>query len=574
MKFLLAIVFILYYCPSTAQHLTAFEASNGTKTATYEEVISYYEMLARLSNDVKILEMGSSDSGKPLHLVLYDQEGEFDTAKWKDKEKLVILINNGIHPGEPAGIDASMLLLKDLINKEISLPNDIVLAIIPIYNIGGHLNRNSTTRVNQNGPEEYGFRGNARNYDLNRDFIKADTKNARSFQEIFHFLDPHIFIDTHTSNGADYQHVMTLIPTQHNKLGGELGNYLQKDMIPYLFSEMEKSGYPMVPYVNAWNGSPENGWTQFKDSPRYSSGYAALFHVLSFMPEAHMLKSYQERVNSMKILLKIFLKAAEIDDEKIRTMRNKDREQDKSRSKYEFNHHVDKDTFSEISFHGYKSGYKPSEVSGKERLYYDQAQPFETIVKYYDNFTTGLLIDKPSAYVIPKGWFNIIDHLKRNGVSLIPLKNDSLIKVTAYQIVDFETSPQPFEGHYLHSKVEVTKVTKEMMFHAGDFILPMNQVGNRFVMEVLEPEAEDSFFAWNYFDTVLQAKEGYSPYVFEDLAALFLEENPEIRTELESKKRDDAAFAEDGPAQLRWVFERSPWKEKAHQQYPIFRIER
>ena len=491
----------------------------------------------------------------------------------KKSNKQVVFINNGIHPGEPAGIDASMILLRDLIDNKIRIPADIIVAIIPIYNIGGHLNRNSTSRVNQSGPEEYGFRGNARNYDLNRDFIKSDTKNSRSFQEIFHWLNPLVFIDTHTSNGADYQHIMTLIPTQHDRLGGELGDYLKNSMIPLLFSEMEKENYPMVPYVNAWSGTPENGWPQFKDSPRYSSGYAALFHTLSFMPEAHMLKTYQERVQSMHALLKIFLKTVENDGVQMQAMKKRDEERTIKKNTFDFNHQSDRTEFTEIAYLGYEAGHKPSEVSGQERLYYDQSKPFSTTVKYYDTYKPSLKLKKPQAYIIPQGWHNVVDNLVRNGVKLLPLEGDTTLSVTVYHIKDFATSPRPYEGHYIHSKVELTATDQTVIVKKGDFLLPMNQVTNRFVMEVLEPVAEDSYFAWNYFDTILQAKEGYSAYVFEDLAAVYLKENPAIRQELERKRQEDPEFDKNGPAQLRWVFEQSPWYEAAHNRYPIYRIE-
>ena len=135
-----------------------------------------------------------------------------------------------------------MMLSRDIIGKKITLPDNVVLAIIPVYNIGGALNRNSFSRANQNGPESYGFRGNAQNLDLNRDFIKCDSKNARSFTEIFHYLNPDIFIDNHVSDGADYQHVMTLITTQHNKLGNELGEWLKKTFEPKLFTGMHDKG--------------------------------------------------------------------------------------------------------------------------------------------------------------------------------------------------------------------------------------------------------------------------------------------------------------------------------------------
>ena len=206
---------------------TIFERSEGMETATYNQVISYYQQLTEAFPTITIEEFGMTDSGLPLHLVTYSPDEEFDLTKLREN-KTIIFINNGIHPGESDGIDATMMLFRDYADKKIAVPKNTIIVTIPVYNIGGALNRNSTTRVNQNGPAEYGFRGNARNYDLNRDFIKAYTRNARSFAEIFHHVNPDIFVDTHVSNGADYQYTLTHLFTQHNKLGGELGEYLEK----------------------------------------------------------------------------------------------------------------------------------------------------------------------------------------------------------------------------------------------------------------------------------------------------------------------------------------------------------
>jgi len=184
----------------------------------------------------------------------------------------VILINNGIHPGEPDGVDASMLLLRDLVQRKVSLPDNVALAVIPLYNIGGALNRSPFSRVNQNGPESYGFRGNAQNLDLNRDFTKNDSRNARSFVRIFHWVNPDLQIDNHVSEGADYQYTMTLLPSQWNKLGGGLGTFLHDVFQPALFAGMEKKGWPMTPYVNFEEGNPSRGWDAFYDEPRYSTG--------------------------------------------------------------------------------------------------------------------------------------------------------------------------------------------------------------------------------------------------------------------------------------------------------------
>ncbi|SMD42402.1 Predicted carboxypeptidase [Aquiflexum balticum DSM 16537] len=556
------------------KYVTLFEQSEGRETPIYSEVIQYFETLANDFKEVKMVEMGITDSGFPLHVLLFDRQQIFDPKKWHEANRLVLFINNGIHPGEPDGIDASMMFLRDILLNKIEIPENLAMAIVPVYNIGGHLNRGSFSRVNQNGPEEFGFRGNARNYDLNRDFIKADTKNARSFQQIFNWLRPQVFIDTHVSNGADYQHVMTLISTQHNRLGGKLGEYLENELNPQLYAKMKDRDFPMVPYVNAWGGKPEDGWSQFKDSGRYSSGYAALHSTLSFMPETHMLKPYHLRVASTYALFETFMEILEKDGAKIVASAKADRSNQISQSEFSMNHTIDKSSYKTIEFLGFESGQKPSEISGLPRLYYDRSKPFTKEVRFYDTYVDGLIISKPDAYLIPQGWFNVIENLYRNGVHLVELKNDSAISVTVYEIKEFQTAQRPFEGHYLHSNTKVEKIQTKINFRKGDFMVPMNQEVNRYIMEVLEPESEDSFFNWNFFDTILQSKEGYSAYVFEDLVAEFLNRNPDLRNKLEAAKSENEELAKSGSAQLRWVYEHSPWKEKEHNRYPVYRIEK
>ena len=284
-----------YILKSEYDFTTRFEKSQGTETATYPEVIEYYRNLSAVYSSVKVEEMGPTDSGLPLHLAIYSPNGSFDLENLR-KDHSILFINNGIHPGESDGIDATMMLFRDLAQDSIPIPEKTVIVTIPVYNIGGALNRNSTTRTNQNGPKSYGFRGNARNYDLNRDFIKADTRNTRSFYEIFHYVKPDVLIDTHVSNGADYQYSLTHLFTQHDKLGGNLGKYLHQNLMPGLEESLEDKDWDITPYVNVFNEVPEKGFSQFMDNPRYSTGYAALWNTLGMMVETHMLKPYDQRV--------------------------------------------------------------------------------------------------------------------------------------------------------------------------------------------------------------------------------------------------------------------------------------
>lgn len=265
--------------------------------------------------------MDDTDSGEPLHIVTYNANRTFE-SEFNDGEKQnIILINNGIHPGESDGIDASMMLLRDFAENRIKAPENTIVAVIPVYNIGGALNRNSTTRTNQNGPKEYGFRGNARNYDLNRDFIKSDTKNAKAFAKIYHTLQPDVFIDNHVSNGADYQYTLTHLFTQHNKLGGSLGNYLHNSFMPNLEDQLEKKNWPITPYVNVFNQVPETGFSQFMDHPRYSTGYTTLFNSLGMMVETHMLKPYKQRVEGTYEFMRTVIDMLEEDGETIKKIK-------------------------------------------------------------------------------------------------------------------------------------------------------------------------------------------------------------------------------------------------------------
>ncbi len=388
------------------QFSTRFGESGGTQTPTYQEGIDWWQSFDKAHDNIKMLEMGSTDSGYPLHLVLYNPDKVFDLEALREGNKTIVLVNNAIHPGEPDGVDASMLLVRELVkNKKLQKQyKKVVLAIIPFYNIGGALNRNSHSRANQNGPEAYGFRGNAQNLDLNRDFIKNDSKNARSFTEIFHALDPDLYVETHVSNGADYQYTLTLLPTQHNKLGGAMGNYLQNQLEPALYKRMEEKQWPMVPYVNVFGTVPDSGMVQFMDSPRYSSGFATLHNSFGFITETHMLKPYKQRVEATKAFLTAVLEEAASNGKILQEVRQQQAREQKSREEFVLNWEVDKSRPSTLNFKGYEARMEPSKVSGQPRLFYDRSKPFEKEIKFWNQYNPTLMVEAPAYYAIPQGW--------------------------------------------------------------------------------------------------------------------------------------------------------------------------
>ncbi|MBJ7881286.1 M14 family metallopeptidase [Gelidibacter salicanalis] len=551
--------------------LTVFEKSNGLETGTYQQVITYYKLLANTNPEIQLDSLGMTDSGKPLHMVTYNPDGIFDFEMIRNT-KQIMLINNGIHPGEPDGIDATMLLFRDLAQGKMDSPKHTVLVTIPIYNVGGSLNRNTTTRTNQDGPKEYGFRGNARNYDLNRDFIKADTKNARAFTQIYHLVQPAVFIDNHVSNGADYQYTITHLFTQHNKLGGALGRYLHTEMMPTLEQNLADKNWDITPYVNLFNEVPEAGFSQFNDSPRYSTGYTALFNTLGMMVETHMLKAYKPRVEGTYELMKSMMDIIERDHQKINDLRAHAIKELQAIKTYPLAWAVDTTKASTLQFKGYEGKMIPSAITGSNRLHYDRNKPFTKEVAYQNYFKPTIQVTIPKAYIIPQGWWSVIDLLKLNQVEMRVLEKDSMIRVESYKINSYQTRSEAYEGHYQHYDTKIVAVNRDIRFKKGDYYILTNQKAFRYLMETLEPEAPDSFFNWNFFDTILQQKEGFSPYVWEDMAAELLMNNADLKGTFEAKKKAEPDFSKNWYAQLDWLHKQSSNYETAHLQYPVYRI--
>ena len=552
---------------------TKFEQSNGTQSPTYYEIIDWWKKLDQRSPKIKMLTMGMTDAGLPLNLIVACNDGDYNFESLRKKNKRIILINNGIHPGEPDGIDASMLLARDIVTGKTKLPVNVVLAIIPVYNIGGCLNRSANYRIDQNGPAEKGFRGNSQNLDLNRDFIKCDSKDARAFAEIFHMTDPDVFVDNHVSDGADYQHIMTLLTTQHNKLGGAMGDYLDQEFEPALYKLMKEKGYDLVPYVNSFGDTPEDGWPEYWDSPRYSSGYATLWSSFGFIPETHMLKSYEQRVRSTYTLMQCFIEFTSTNSAKIKELRDQTKKSVKSAIEFPVSWQLDRSQWKEVTYKGYEAGHKLSDVSNSQKLYYDRTKPFEKQVKIFNYFTPKTIIKKPVAYIIPQGWWRVIDLLKLNKVQMSPLKNDTSIEVVVYHIDDYKASQRAYEMHHLNSNVKISTSKQKMNFRRGDWYIPMDQGANRFLIETLEPQAEDSYFTWNFFDAVLGQKEYFSDYAFDEIAEDYLKKHPDLRLKLEQKRDSDTSFAKSWQKQLNFVYENSAYFEPDYLRYPVFRIE-
>lgn len=549
--------------------ITSFSQLNGNKTPNYSELISIYSSLANEHKEIELYDMGQSDYGLPIYLcIINGAEDSVSTFK-KAQENTTVLINNAIHPGEPDGVNACLLWINEWVALGKKTENLPVVAIIPAYNVGGMMNRSGTSRANQDGPEEYGFRGNAQNLDLNRDFIKMDSKNMFTFAKIYHGLDPDVFLDTHVSNGADYQYTMTYIASVRERMSPALGDLMHDDLIPYLKLKSSKNGFDLIPYVDLKGETPEFGIQVFNDLPRYAMGYASLMNAISFTLETHMLKPFPERVKATKVFIEHTIEWVRLHGREIEETRTSARKWEADMEFYPFNFELTEKQEA-ITFLGFEATIPESNVTGLKRLKYNHDKPYEKEIPYYNEYKAKDSVFISDFYVVGRQCDDVIDRLEANNISYKILEKDTSIQLGRSKIVAFETGKRPYEGHFLHHGVKEDVSLSLIHFKKGDVVIPSKQKNKRFLVSVLEPMTPDSYFAWNFFDSYLQQKEYFSPYVFEDKAIEILESNPQLKKEFELKKREDEAFAKSSWNQLYFIYQHSQFYEPTHNVLPVF----
>ncbi|MDX2361822.1 MAG: hypothetical protein QNK23_13515 [Crocinitomicaceae bacterium] len=547
----------------------AYGQYDGNTSPDYPTLIKIYQELASNNDEIELYEMGESDYGLPIYLCVINGAGDSLSTFQKAQQSTTLLVNNAIHPGEPDGVNACLIWISDWIKNGKKTKGLPVIGIIPAYNVGGMMNRSGTSRANQNGPEEYGFRGNSQNLDLNRDFIKMDTKNMFTFAKIYQALDPDVFLDAHVSNGADYQYVMSYIASVRERMSPALGELMHGEMIPWLEKTSAKRGFDLIPYVHTKGETPESGIQVFNDLPRYAMGYASLMNSISFTLETHMLKPFPERVQATLVFIDATIEWMGENADEIEEARAKTKEWVSSMDQHYYNYRLT-DSQDSILFKGFESSKPVSEITGLARLKYHQDRPYEKYIPYFNVYEPEDWVSVPDYFIVGGQCTDVIERLMANGIEMREMSVDSTITTNCFRIISFENGTKPYEGHYLHNKIKREVVQKKVLVKKGDFWISTHQNNRRFLMSVLDPASPDSYFAWNFFDSYVQQKEYFSPYVFEEKAVEILANDSDLRKEFEERKANDSEFNESPWDQLFFIYQHSEFYEPTHNFLPIY----
>ncbi|MEK9138377.1 MAG: M14 family metallopeptidase [Bacteroidota bacterium] len=556
--------------------LTQFELSDQKESPRYAETMAYFNKLAASSPHAKMFTFGVSPQGRDLNYLVVSNSNEFSPQQVHNSRKAIVLIQNGIHAGEIEGKDASMLLLRDiLITKEKShLLENLILLVIPILNVDGHERISPANGPNQNGPAQMGWRTTSQNLNLNRDYMKADASEMQALLKLYSSWLPDFIIDNHTTNGADYQYHITYGIERHQNINTSLSAWANNLLMPFVTGRVEKAGFRTGPYISARDSDLRNGITMDATLPRYSTGYAAAQNRLCLLVETHSLKPFGNRVHSTKATAEAVLEYIHTHTAELKKL---NQEAD-SRATQNFG--VDRhplpvelevtDESRPFTFKGFESFEEDSPLTGSPVIKYSST-PVEFKVPLYDRTTVVKSVVPPFAYCIPEQFSAIIQRMQLHGIEVETVTLDQHCIVERYRFKDVRFAARPYEGRQ-RVKCSMEKYTEEVFLPRGTFVVPTQQRAVRVIVNLLEPEAPDSYVQWGFFNTFFERKEYAEPYVMEPIARQMIKDDTGLKEEFYERLDSDEAFRNDPAARLDFFYRRSPYFDSAENVYPIMRI--
>jgi murein tripeptide amidase MpaA len=566
---------------------TPAEIAKYRTTPRYDETMAYFRRVAEaVPQQVRIERFGSTGEGRDLYIVIASKDGVFDPAVLRRANRPIVLVQNAIHAGEMDGKDACMALLREMVitRTQAALLDRAVVVIIPIYNADGHERFGPYNRFNQNGPEEMGWRTQGQNLNLNRDYLKADAPETRSFLRLWTRWLPDFFIDDHVTDGADYQYDTTYNLNVGADVFPDHAAWQRDQLIPYIEKSVTASGHVIGRYVGVGDANPATGLTMGQDLPRFSTGYALIQNRIGFLVEQHMLKDYQTRVTGNYELLRALLEIINRDaDRLLKGNREADAAAIASAARPDASLHLRlkaSDKATEFIFRGYKTVRTKSEISGTERVEYTQ-EPMDYRIPLRDDIQPTISVTAPAAYIIPRPWQSVIGVLSAHGVRMRRLATAWTGEVETYRCTA-AWQERPYEGrHPLAGNAEFgttgaglscRPVKERITFPAGSAVVMMDQRTAKVAAHWLEPLGPDSAVNWGHFDAIFEQKEYGEGYVLEKYARQMLERDPKLRKEFEDKLAADPKFAASPSARLNFFYQRSPYWDPKLGLYPVGRV--
>jgi len=557
---------------------TVAERSGFLRTGRYEEVLALCDAFqARFPQAVRCEEFGRTPQGRPMKLLVVSRSGALDAPAARAAGIPVLLVQGGIHAGEIDGKDAGFLALRELLTGKAGrgLLEKQVLLFVPVFNVDGHERFGAWNRPNQRGPEQMGWRVTAQNYNLNRDYMKADALEMQAMLRLVQAWDPVAAIDLHVTDGAKFRHdvAIQVEPGYAGDAGLQLAGRAFRDAV---ISDLRRRGSDPLPYYPSFvvNDDPASGIADGVSTPRFSTGYFLQRNRFAMLVETHSWRDYPTRVGiTHDTVISVLRQVASHGAEWLRLQHAADARAAQLAGQTVPLEYKAGTAERVVDFHGYHYTRTPSDVSGALMTRYDEKQPETWRMRLFDDVQPSVSAIAPrGGYLVPS------EHAARVG-ALLTLHGVEFRTLASPQAASeawraSEASPEgkSTEGHQrLKAKGSWRKESRTL--GAGALYVPIAQAKSRLLMGLLEPEAPDSLLAWGEFNNAFEQKEYMEPYVAEDVAREQLAQDPALAREFAERLRSDAAFAADPQARLDFFYRRHSAWDESYRLYPVLRTD-
>ena len=561
--------------------ITPAELTGLSGTPSYDETMTWLRKLVKAAPELEMISIGKSLQGRDFWMVIASADQVFTSSALKETGKPLLLAHSGIHSGEIDGKDAGLMLLRDMTvaGKRKELLENTNFLFIPILNVDGHERRSAYNRVNQRGPAEMGWRTNARNQNLNRDFTKLDTEGVRALIQVFRQWQPDLYLDLHVTDGVDYQYDITFGGNGRDGWSPAIGNWIEDVYRPAISAALSDNGHEPADLIFAANGKDmKDGVLSWSGDPRFSNGYGDAVHLPTILVENHSLKPYKRRVLGTYVLLAESLALLESEQSSLRRATLEDQQRRPQSIPLGFERNEKLNPVNE-SFKGIQSERFQGKVSDAEVVRWTGKPVAESIPRIYIT-EPSTVVEIPAAYVIPAAWHDIAERIALHGIIVEQLAEPLSTRAEVYRLPDAGIAeaagwtPNPFEGHIRIDPGKPVKQSIETSFPAGSYRISTDQPLGELLVLMLEPEAPDSFLQWGFFLEIFTRTEYAEAYVMEPLAQKMLESDAELKKRFEQQLANDEEFAASQRQRLMWFYEQTPFYDDTYLLYPVVRIPR
>lgn len=559
---------------------TVAERSGDLRTGRYDEVIALCDAYAKhYPNAVRCIDFGTTPEGRPMKALIASRSGALTPEQARAKDLPVVLIQGGIHAGEIDGKDAGFRALRDVLDGKAARGSldKLVLIFVPVFNVDGHERFGAWNRPNQNGPAEMGWRVTAQNFNLNRDYAKADAPEMRAMLALVNAWDPIATIDLHVTDGAKFEHDVS-IQVEPLHAGDNALRNAGLQLRDGTLSALRKQGSLPLPFYPSFveNDNPASGFIDGVAPPRFSTGYFLLQNRLAMLVETHSWKDYATRVRiTRNAVIAVLDLVAKHGVEWRKVAREADLRAQLLGGQPVALSWAATDKVRTIDFRGYAYTRTPSDISGASMTRYDDTTPQIWKLPLRDDIAPSLTVVAPKGgYLVPAAYADLVAmKLQAHGIAFDRIQATlPQMQVEAFRDDTPTFAAAPTESHQ-RLTVEGEWSTETHDIGAGSLFVPIAQPKARLVMTLLEPLAPDSLLAWGYFNNAFERKEYMEDYVAEDVARQMLSQDPALRERFEHRLQEDAAFAANPQARLDFFYRlHTAWDER-YGLYPVLRTD-